>query len=327
MKNMKKIITLLALIFFSISTYSQMYVWKNGEIINEYNVQDVDSVTFHRPVVEKPEYELRVLTFEDVDSKFSAYNITGYNSTDYSYYNHSVTTWSDLIDNPEYNGPLVYGDMGFSGESRGCDYNWCDENNTFLASEFPVNYNAKVYWGGGHVVSNYASTDYTTNGTYENQQTVYGKENEGGYNGSANFAMHFGYKDASPYNGTENLPYIYFRDGNARVIDHMYVNNSCYAIACYMDGNGLTDKIAPDDWVKILAIGYDVDGNVTDTAEIYLCNGPENIVTEWTKWDLSALGKVLRVEFNITGSSDNGYGYSQPAYFAYDNVAVRFYSE
>lgn len=51
---------------------------------------------------------------------------------------------------------------------------------------------------------------------------------------------------------------------------------------------------------------------------------PENIVTDWTKFDLSGLGKVTRVTFNVTGSSDNGYGFSQPAYFAYDDVAVRF---
>lgn len=36
------------------------------------------------------------------------------------------------------------------------------------------------------------------------------------------------------------------------------------------------------------------------------------------------LGEVTKIEFNITGSSDNGYGFSQPAYFAYDDVAVRF---
>ena len=39
---------------------------------------------------------------------------------------------------------------------------------------------------------------------------------------------------------------------------------------------------------------------------------------------VSAGGKVQKVEFNITGSSDNGHGFSQPAYFAYDDVAVRF---
>jgi hypothetical protein len=48
---------------------------------------------------------------------------------------------------------------------------------------------------------------------------------------------------------------------------------------------------------------------------------------EWKKWDLSPLGKVVEVQFNVTGSSDNGYGFSQPAYFAYDNVAVRFPKE
>lgn len=274
--------------------------------------------------------ELRVLTFEDDTEKFETYTITGYDGDNGSYYDHSVTKWSDLIDTPEYGGPLAYGDMGFYGESRGCDYNWYDNNNTFLASEFPVNYNSKVYWGGGHVISSYASEDYTTYGTYENQQTVYGEgqvygvTKTGGRNGSSNFAMHYGYKDSSPYNMTENLPYIYFKDNTPRIIDHMYVNNSAYAISCYMDGNGLTAKIDEEDWVKAIATGYDIDGNVTGTAEIYLCNGPDNIVTEWTKWDLTSLGMVYKVEFNITGSSDNGYGFSQPAYFAYDDVAVQF---
>lgn len=282
-------------------------------------------------VTPEPElsYELRVLTFEDGSEKFAAYTITGYDNTTYSYYDHKVTSWNNLIDTPEYGGPLAYGDMGFNGEMRGCDYHWYDEGNTYLASELPTNYGSQVYWGGGHVISHYAAEDYTTYGTYNNQMTVFGVGQEydvtrtGGRNGSKNFAMHYGYKDGSDYNMTENLPYIYFGDGEARVIDHMWVNNSCYAISCYMDGNGLTAKIGEEDWVKVVATGYDADGNTT-TAEIYLCNGPDNIVTDWTKWDLSSLGAVVMVEFNITGSSDNGYGFSQPAYFAYDDVAVRF---
>ena len=105
----------------------------------------------------------------------------------------------------------------------------------------------------------------------------------------------------------------------------MYVNNICYAINCYVDGNGLTANIGLDDWVKLVATGYDKDGKAVETkAELYLCNGPDNIVMDWTKWDLSVLGEVTKIEFNITGSSDNGYGFSQPAYFAYDDVAVRF---
>jgi hypothetical protein len=267
-------------------------------------------------------YELRTLTFEDADAKFAPYAL--------SYCNANITKWSDLIAKPEYGADMLYAMMTQSEDDR---YAWYDEGNTFLASELPYNYYDYVFWGGGHAVSNYASSDYTTYGSYENQLTVYGKDQvygqtlTGGYNGSANFCMHFGYKDSSPYNGTENLPYIYFKDGTPRVIDHMYVNNSTYALSCYMDGNGLTAKIGPEDWVKAVAIGYDADGNETGRAEIYLCNGPDNIVTEWTKWDLTSLGKVVKVDFNILGSSDNGYGFSQPAYFAYDNVAVRFDKE
>ena len=267
-------------------------------------------------------YELRVLTFEDKDAKFSEYEL--------EYCSETIKTWSDLIATPEYMADILYAMFTQSEDDR---YAWYDEGNTFLASELPYNFYDYVYWGGGHAISNYASSDYTTYGTYENQLTVYGANQTygetltGGHNGSANFCMHFGYKDGSPYNGTENLPYIYFKDETPRVIDHMYVNNSAYAINCYMSGNGLTAQIGPDDWVKAVAIGYDADGNETGRTEIYLCNGPDNIVMEWTKWDLSVLGKVAKVDFNITGSSDNGYGFSQPAYFAYDDVAVRFDKE
>ena len=261
-------------------------------------------------LVKEPTYELRVLTFEDEDAKFTPYSL--------DYASVEITTWSDLIDDPEYGGPLCYGDY------MSCEYTWYDEGNTELTHTFPYNFNAYCFWGGGHAISNYASTDYVNFGTYENQLRVYGEEGAGGHNGSPNFCMHFGYKDNTPWNGTEFLPAISFADGEARVIDHMYVNNSAYAINCYMNGNGLTANIGEEDWVKILATGYDADGNETGTMEFYLVNGPDNIITEWAKWDLSGLGKVVSVEFNITGSSDNGYGYSQPAYFAYDDVAVRF---
>ena len=302
--------------------------WSDGSTENPRRVTVATDSLFIAEFVQKeieqpnePElnYELRILTFEDADAKFAEYEL--------EYCSETIKTWSDLVATPEYMADMLYAMMTQSEDDR---YAWYDEGNTFLASELPYNFYDYVYWGGGHAISNYASNDYTTHGTYENQLTVYGANQTygetltGGHNGSKNFCMHFGYKDGSPYNGTENLPYIYFKDETPRVIDHMYVNNSTYALSCYMDGNGLTAKIGPEDWVKAVAIGYDAEGNETGRAEIYLCNGPENIVTEWTKWDLTSLGKVAKVDFNITGSSDNGYGFSQPAYFAYDDVAVRF---
>ena len=260
-------------------------------------------------------YELRVLTFEDADYKGGT-NFAG------------KSDWSSLIDNPQYGGSMLYpGGSGTTDESKA--YTWYDAGNTELKHTLPKSWDNYCYWGGGHAVSNYASSDYVTNGDFNHQLTVYkaGAEGDvrtgGGHNGSNNFAVHFGYKDNSGYTDSQILPSFSFGDGMARVIDHMYVNNVCYALNCYLNGNGLTAKIDDTDWVKLTATGYDGAAK-TGEASIYLCNGPKNIVTDWTKFDLSGLGAVTKVEFNITGSSDNGYGFSQPAYFAYDDVAVRF---
>lgn len=258
---------------------------------------------------ESRNYELRYLTFEDADYK---------GGTNYA----GGTNWSSLIDSEQYSGSLLY------PASASEAYNWYDEGNTYLKHAFADEWGDHQYWGGGHAISNYNSGDYTTYGTFNHQLTVYKSgasgmsTTGGGHNGSNNFAVHYGYVDNSGYSGSIQQS-LSFGDGVARVIDHMYVNNTTYALNCYANGNDLTAAIGASDWVKLVATGHHADGT-TATAELYMVNGPGNIVMDWTKWDLSGLGAVTKVEFNVTGSSDNGYGFSQPAYFAYDDVAVRF---
>ena len=263
------------------------------------------------------DYELRVLTFEDADYKGDT-NFAGGND------------WTSLIDDPQYGGKLLYGESGGGVDNIEDAYTWTDTNNTELSSTLCNGYNSWCYWSGGHAVSNYASGDIADYGGYTTQLTVYKKgvsgltRTGGGHNGSDNFAVHYGYMDGSEFNKTTELPSISFDDGISRVIDSMYVTTTTYLLNCCIDGNSLTAKIGPDDWIKLVATGYDDAGVKTGETSIYLCNGPDNIVMDWTKWDLSVLGKVAKVTFNVTGSSDNGYGFSQPAYFAYDDVAVRF---
>lgn len=246
--------------------------------------------------VKAVEYELRVMTFEG-------------------------EYWSALIDEPQYGGPLLYGESGMGP----ADYSWYDEGNTFLKHDMPENFGTTCYWGGGHAISNYVETDMTK-GDFEHQLAVYCKDPStgfGGHNGSENFCVHFGYKDDSPYNMTENLPAIYFGDGQARVVDHLYIMWNTYLANCIFNGNGLTAPLEPDGYVKVIATGYNAEGSKTTELEYFLA-GSEGTIQEWTKWDLSPLGKVYRIEFNMAGDSDNGYGFSQPAYFCYDDVAVRF---
>ena len=292
------------------------------------------------------DYELRVLTFEDEDAQFSEYTL------DYAddWAGRTITTWSDLIDDPQYGGPLTYADY------MSAAYHWYDEGNTELAHTFPDNY-AYCFWGGGHAISNYWGEGWSDEDRDIHIAKYYGEdyvaENAGNdamlgwfnlqmmvpvqAHSGENFAVHYGYKDFFTY--IENLPELRFEDGEMHVIDHMYVTNTNYTLNQLYNGvkseagnsfggnwEGLTDEA----WLKIVAYGFDdVDADAyaepIDSVEFYLVQG-ENVVTDWQKWDLSALGEVAKVRLNFRYSDEMGgkYGFTIPGYFAYDDVAVRF---
>ncbi len=261
-------------------------------------------------------YKLRVLTFEDEDYTAGTNYIGG-------------NDWTSLIDSPEYGGTLLY---GTSGMGAGTQYIWADTNNTFLGSQVNggVDYSgtydvAYCLWNGGQVISNYQEMDLSV-GDYTRQLSVYYTDEvtgKGGYNGSTNFAINTGYDDFSGW-AMGSLPVLTFTDGEERIIDHMYVCNTTYFVSAATSGNGLSAAVGEDDWVNILATGYDANGVATGTtAEFQLADG-DGCREGWNKFDLSVLGAVNSVSFNIVGTSDNGAGFSVPAYFAYDNVAVRF---
>ena len=252
--------------------------------------------------------QLRVLTFEDADARFTPYTL--------DYAGVTVTKWSDLIDSQQYGGTLTY-DYG------GGIYTWYDENNTELTHSF-----TKPYWSGGHAISNYVITDYATlpdgySGWYELQYA----NPIGGHNGSANFCVHNGYVDDfnSSLGYGAHCPAIAFADGVARVVDHMYVTNINYVLNSLTYGDGFNVPASESTYVKVLAYGFDANDNNTGVAEIYLCRDGKCITT-WERFDLSSLGEVVRIEFNFEASDDQigSYGLNCPAYFAYDDVAVRF---
>ena len=287
-------------------------------------------------------YELRVLTFENSDARFEPYTL--------DYAGVDITTWSELIDNPQYGGPLTYADF------MSAMYTWWDEGNTELAHIFPDNY-GYCYWGGGHAISNYWGEGFSDEDRNKHIAKYYGEdyvtENAGNdamlgwfnlqlmtpvpAHSGDNFVVHYGYKDFYSY--VENLPELYFADGEARVIDHMYITNTSYTLnQLYMGvkseaGNsfgGNWEGLTESAWLKVVAQGFDdVDADAyaepISEVEFYLVQG-ENVVTDWQKWDLSELGLVAKVRFNFLYSDEMGgrYGFTIPGYFAYDDVAVRF---
>lgn len=293
------------------------------------------------------DYELRILTFEDQDAKFEPYLL------DYAYgwMGKDIATWSDLIDDKQYSGPLMYGN-----DAMDAMYYWYDENNTELYHMFPDNY-AFCFWGGGHAVSNFWGEGYADDDRNEHIAKYYGvdyvKQWDGkpGADGALgwfllqlmtpiaphsgdNFCVHYGYKDFYSY--IENTPEWSFYDCEPRVIDHMYVTNTTYTLNQLYngvkseDGNsfgGNWTGLEEDAWLKIVAYGYASidDDEPCSESEFYLVDG-YNVVETWEKWELHELGPVARVVFNFLYSDQMGgrYGFTIPGYFAYDDVAVRF---
>ena len=251
-------------------------------------------------------YDLKTLTFED--DSFTEYTL--------DYCGANITTWSDLIDTEQAGGALLYN--YWSGMSE--PYWWHDDNNTQLKHEMP-DYGEYSYMYGGMAVSNYAKEDYSFGHMMEgylHQLEVYGA---GGKSG-ANFVMcNSGFSTSDEVDVDATVPTLTFEDEQARFIDHMYVNNGTYALS------GFESEFSDDDWLKVVAVGL-YGGEETDRAEILLYDGTSHIVTEWTKWDLSSLGKVEEVKFYVISSQSSTSGSPYGAYcFAYDDVAVRFPKE
>lgn len=270
-------------------------------------------------------YELRVLTFEDGTEKFEPYECLFSYAMNYTEEYKRIENWSDYIPRD-----------GQYGNGHGA-YEWYDEGNTELAFVKPT---IDSWWGiSGHAgISDYVGTDEDLNQYHDDNMLfmidLQAYNVQGGANGSKNFCSQYGYLDpddyATQYSPEGVLPGIQFYDEVPRVIDYMYVTNTTYAYGVIINGEcdfGGSYEYTDESTFKIVAYGYDsFDDTEPTMTEFYLLNTGKRIVTDWTKWDLSVLGKVVRVEFNLIACYQGygSYGLVIPAYFAYDDVAVRF---
>lgn len=203
--------------------------------------------------------------------------------------------WADLIDAPQYQGPMLYGDGSYS---------WTDDA-TKLSGGLTNAWGDGMFWGGGVAISNYIDADIENHASYNYQLAVPAS------NGTANFAIV--YCDAS----------VSFADGKARTIKSMDVSPTTYQLGATQYGDGYAKALTEEgDFLTVIITGYKgetLKGTVTfDLAK------DGNILTTWKKIDLSSLGEVTTLEFTMDGSDKSTYGVKHPKYFAIDNIAVKF---
>jgi len=98
-----------------------------------------------------------------------------------------------------------------------------------------------------------------------------------------------------------------------------YFTNNNYAYYSMTNGDVFAKKFTDDDWFKLTITGIDAEGAETGTVEFKLADGT-NIVNTWTWVDLSGLGVVKKLTFDLSSrDNDVAVGMNTPAYFCMDN--------
>jgi hypothetical protein len=182
------------------------------------------------------------------------------------------------------------------------------------------------FYGGGCTVSNYGSGDLKAKGSYAYDLYVYKEGVEDsrkgcGANGSDNFLVFYGNYDESLAGEEDCRTEIYFRDGKTRYIQFCDINATTYFNNIVLNGNEFSPKLKPGEQIVVSATGFDANGNETATVEFVLASGSQT-TKEWTLWDLSPLGGVVKVRFNILGGHSDDHGMTTPKYFAIDNIQL-----
>ncbi|WP_028319692.1 DUF4465 domain-containing protein [Desulfobulbus elongatus] len=168
-------------------------------------------------------------------------------------------------------------------------------------------------------------TDTTTAG-YTNQFSAI---TGGGVNGSANYAVAYTFtmmgQPAQTYNGMTTGDY-------AQTVAGFYVTNTTYAYLSMLKGDSFAKAFGgangmDEDWFKLTVYALDADYSRTgDAVDFYLADyrfadsSEDYIIDHWTWVDLTGLGEVYGLEFQLTSSDTGQWGMNTPAYFAMDNL-------
>jgi hypothetical protein len=171
-------------------------------------------------------------------------------------------------------------------------------------AEFSNTYNATWQSWSGFAYSN--NTDRTTAG-YTNQYSVY---STGGADESKNFAVAYAPEYATP------ITFISFESLVA--VQQMQINNSTYNYLSMKNGDDYSKPFTSGDYLQLEVEGFDENSGSTGKVDVYLADFQNNksfIMDNWTKVDLTNLGKVKKLEFRLK-SNQGGV----PTYFCLDNL-------
>lgn len=117
------------------------------------------------------------------------------------------------------------------------------------------------------------------------------------------------------------------------LLSGFYVTNSTYAYLTMKNGDAYSKKFGGEegtdpDYFKLIVSGTDIYGQETAAIEFFLADFTfekdtnDYILKTWEWLDLSSLGVVTNIQFNLESSDVGDWGMNTPAYFCIDNFTV-----
>ena len=169
-------------------------------------------------------------------------------------------------------------------------------------------YNFRSYYGGNSGYGDYYTSFTVTNETANTSTSyteAYRSAKGGAYEGE-NFVVWNMYNDTITF--------------DAQVVPGFFINNTAYAVTSMVNGDSFAKAFGKDDWFKLTCIGVKGGAQVA-TKDFYLAQNGEYVVG-WTYVDLSELGEIDGLTFEMSSSDTGTYGMNTPAYFAMDNFGA-----
>lgn len=100
----------------------------------------------------------------------------------------------------------------------------------------------------------------------------------------------------------------------------VYVTNSAYGYYTMLNGDSFCKKFTESDWCKLHIHGV-AEGTETGSIDVNLATGTD-ILSSWKKIDLTPLGTVDMIYFQMSSSDSGQWGMNTPAYFCLDRLRI-----
>lgn len=189
-----------------------------------------------------------------------------------------------------------------------------DDREFFTSGDFAFSSGCMHDWGYWYWFG-YASR---TDTKYEKLDDQWNNIVGGGYDGSQTYGVAY----AAAFNGPCYVELL----TEPAVVPGFYITNSSYAYTSMMNGDASAKKFGKGDWFKLTITGYDAEDKVTATKDYYLADLRDAttayIINDWRYVDLSVLGEVAKIGFELTSTDNGSYGMNTPAYFCFDNFGA-----